>query len=76
MSARLMMALEEVDESTMKFKAMYDRVHVDEKWFFVSKVDQRYYLANDENVPVRKCKHKSHIKKVCVVSPPSIIVFL
>ena len=60
-----MLALEEVNQqSTMKFVDMFDRIHVDEKYFFVSKDEQRFYLAPDEPDPVRKCKHKCHIKKV------------
>eukprot|EP00956_Cyclotella_meneghiniana_P000520 scaffold571_cov34-Cyclotella_meneghiniana.AAC.2 len=44
---------------------MYD-VHVDEKWFFVQRIDEKYYLLPDEeDVNLhRSCKHKSHIEKV------------
>ncbi|KAF0689915.1 Aste57867_18656 [Aphanomyces stellatus] len=43
---------------------MMDRVHIDEKWYFVNKVNRRYYLWEDEELPVRKCKSKRHLTKV------------
>ncbi|KAF0748156.1 hypothetical protein AaE_007446 [Aphanomyces astaci] len=43
---------------------MHDRVHIDEKWFFLTLVNRRYYMWHDEDVPVRKCKSKRHIVKV------------
>jgi hypothetical protein len=62
--SRLMQCLDEVDESTMQFKGMFDRVHVDEKWFFLTKDQQKYYLAHDEEAPVRTVRHKKHVVKV------------
>ena len=37
---------------------------VDEKWFYMFKQGQRYYLGAGEELPVRKVQHKSHIQKV------------
>ena len=37
---------------------------VDDKWFFIKKQGQRYYLGQGEDLPVEKVQHKSHIKKV------------
>ncbi|ETV93086.1 hypothetical protein H310_12881 [Aphanomyces invadans] len=34
---------------------MLDTVHIDEKWFYVSKLNRRYYLWSDEDVPIRRC---------------------
>jgi hypothetical protein len=62
--ARLAACLDEVDQSTMQFVDMYDRIHIDEKWFFLTKDAQRYYLAHDEAAPHRTVKHKKHILKV------------
>jgi hypothetical protein len=46
------------------YNSMYDRVHVDEKWFFLTRVTERYYLAPDEEQPHRVIgHHKSHIPK-------------
>jgi hypothetical protein len=43
--------------------AMFDRVHVDEKLFFLTWLTERYYLAPDEKQPHRTIGHKSHIPK-------------
>ncbi|RHY42087.1 hypothetical protein DYB28_009132 [Aphanomyces astaci] len=43
---------------------MHDRIHIDEKWFYLTLVNRRYYLWYDEAVPVRKCSSKRHIVKV------------
>nr|GLL21131.1 uncharacterized protein LOC109190808 isoform X1 [Ipomoea trifida] len=55
------------------FIDMYDRVHIDEKWFFLSKSSQKYYLLPDEDEPYRTCKSKKFIAKVmflCAVARP------
>ena len=55
-------------------------VMVDEKWFFVKKDWQKYYLRDGEEAPVSKVEHKSHIKKVmflaAVVRPRSACVLV
>ena len=43
---------------------MHNVVMVDEKWFYMFKQGQRYYLGAGEELPVHKVKHKSHIQKV------------
>jgi hypothetical protein len=65
--ARVDYALEEVDQQTLDFVDMYDRIHVDEKWFYLTHDKQGYYLANDEEEPKRKCKNKLHITKVMIL---------
>nr|GMC68321.1 Transposase, Tc1-like protein [Ipomoea batatas] len=55
------------------FIDMYDHVHIDEKWFFLSKSSQKYYLLPDEDEPYRTCKSKKFIAKVmflCAVARP------
>ena len=47
-----------------KISAMYDLVHIDEKWFYITLVDRRYYLCVDEEVPHRAVQHKSHVQKL------------
>jgi hypothetical protein len=44
---------------------MFNRVHVDKKWFFLTRATERYYLAPDEEQPHRVIGHKSHIP-VCM----------
>jgi hypothetical protein len=61
---RVMYALSKVDETTKLFKDMEDEIHVDEKWFYLTRDNKRYYLLDDEPDPHRSVGHKSHIDKV------------
>ena len=47
-----------------RFDTMDNVVMVDEKWFFLKKHGQRYYLRDGEDAPVSSVQHKSHITKV------------
>jgi hypothetical protein len=60
--ARLEFCLNERGNNGM-YNTMYDRVHLDEKWFFLTRVTERYYLADDEPRPHRVIGHKCHIPK-------------
>jgi hypothetical protein len=76
--ARVAYALDEIDVATLvggggvvQFKDMYDRVDVDEKWFYQTEDGKRYILIgsedepNDEEAaPHRTVRHKNHITKV------------
>lgn len=46
------------------FEDMMDVVHIDEKWFFLSKETERYYLLPGELEPYRTCKSKRFIPKI------------
>ncbi|MEN9567564.1 MAG: hypothetical protein RLZZ69_2760 [Cyanobacteriota bacterium] len=46
------------------FQEMFDCVHVDEKWFYLTKTKATYYLCPDEPEPLRTCKSKRFIEKV------------
>ncbi|WCJ31571.1 hypothetical protein M5689_013054 [Euphorbia peplus] len=46
------------------FKGMYNMVHIDEKWFLISKRSGKYYLLPEEEEPIRSCKSKNFIGKV------------
>jgi hypothetical protein len=53
----------------MKYKTMYNEVHVDEKWFYLVKDGGRYILSADEVDPTpASVAHKSHITKVMFLS--------
>ena len=77
MMARYLMAQSFVNPlKPGEYQDMMDMIHVDEKWFFVTKDAQRFILADDEEDPQRTCKHKSHITKVmffCAVARPRFI---
>jgi hypothetical protein len=64
--ARLRFCLSMVieNETSPVFEDMLDCVHIDEKWFYLTKETQRYYLAPEESVPVRTCKSKRFIPKI------------
>ncbi|XP_026423571.1 uncharacterized protein LOC113319535 [Papaver somniferum] len=68
--ARLKHCLEMLDESVSPavFSGMYDRIHIDEKWFYMSKTTQKYYLHPMEASPVRRCTSKNFIPKVMFLS--------
>lgn len=71
--SRLFFVSEQIDPITNKFMDQYNRVHVDEKWFFLTKKNARYYLAHDEATPHRHIRSKNHITKVmflCAVARP------
>ncbi|XP_042026328.1 uncharacterized protein LOC121773514 [Salvia splendens] len=47
--------------------------HIDEKWFYLTKSADRYYLLSDEEEPQRSCRSKRFITKVmflCAVGRP------
>ena len=53
--------------------SMCDRIHVDDKWFFLTREKERYLLHWDEKNPKHCVKHKLHITKVmflCAVARP------
>ncbi|XP_057793146.1 uncharacterized protein LOC131009754 [Salvia miltiorrhiza] len=45
----------------LKFKTMHNVVHIDEKWFYMTKANNRYYLTKEEPEPYRSCKSKKFI---------------
>ncbi|GAA0141214.1 hypothetical protein LIER_02409 [Lithospermum erythrorhizon] len=51
-------------KTKVKFMEMFDHVIIDEKWFYMSKETEKYYLAADELEPYRCCKSKKFITKV------------
>ena len=72
--ACLIMALEACDpQDPTKFLDMMDDIHIDEKWFFLSRQKERYLLLPGVKNPKRCVKSKSHITKVmslCAVARP------
>ncbi|XP_027076008.1 uncharacterized protein [Coffea arabica] len=43
---------------------MFNVVHVDEKWFYMTKESKMYYLHPEEKQPLRTCKSKKFIANV------------
>jgi hypothetical protein len=55
------------------FRNFHDVIFMDEKWFYITRVRNVYYLTPDEPLVERSCTHKSHIGKImflCLVSRP------
>ncbi|KAF0701538.1 Aste57867_8012 [Aphanomyces stellatus] len=46
------------------FANMHEYVHVDEKWFFLTKVKKKFYVYDDEELALRSVKNKKFITKV------------
>ncbi|RHY59879.1 hypothetical protein DYB34_008589 [Aphanomyces astaci] len=46
------------------FDDMYDTLHVDEKWFFMTRLQKKVYGAIGEKIKQRSCKSKHHLLKV------------
>ncbi|XP_059295716.1 uncharacterized protein LOC132049075 [Lycium ferocissimum] len=56
--------------SNPMFIDMYNYVHMDEKWFFLTKKSAKFYLLPEEEEPnpYRSCKSKNYITKVMFMS--------
>nr|GEU91163.1 hypothetical protein [Tanacetum cinerariifolium] len=46
------------------FYNMHNIIHIDEKWFYISKATKHYYLVPGEEEPLRTCKSKTFMTKV------------
>ncbi|XP_047962003.1 uncharacterized protein LOC125206824 [Salvia hispanica] len=51
-------------EGKLLYHSLHNIVHIDEKWFYMTKTSDRYYLLSDEDEPYRSCKSKRFITKV------------
>lgn len=43
---------------------MFNTIHIDEKWFYMTKTGTKYYLVRDELEPSRYVKSKRFIQKI------------
>ncbi|XP_010516452.1 PREDICTED: uncharacterized protein LOC104792102 [Camelina sativa] len=69
--ARLRFCLSMLDPNSLnhepKFIDMYNIVHIDEKWFYMTKRKENYYLLPEEEDPIRTCQSKNFIGKVMML---------
>ncbi|XP_074302848.1 uncharacterized protein LOC141636453 [Silene latifolia] len=59
--------------SKVMFKDQSNVIHIDEKWFYITKDGQRFYLSQTEPDPYRSVQSKTFIGKImfmCVVGRP------
>jgi hypothetical protein len=71
--ARVIYAYNLIDMETMHFQNLFNLGHMDEKWFYLIKLNQRYYLLPEERDPHHTVQSKRHVTKVmftCVVFRP------
>ncbi|XP_050207586.1 uncharacterized protein LOC126657009 [Mercurialis annua] len=72
MRVRLQFCISMLDDSSIPrdpiFKEMYNVIHIDEKWFYMTKKSEKYYLLAEEENPLRTCKSKNFIGKVMFLS--------
>ena len=72
--SRMALALSFVDKNnTSKFENMEDLIHINEKWFYLTKDGQRFIIVVDEKEPYRYVQHKSFSTKsmfLCAVARP------
>jgi hypothetical protein len=57
-------SVSKLDPFDLYYNDFYNSVHVDKKWFFLSKKDFYLYIATDKTDPHRTCQNKDHIMKV------------
>ncbi|WCJ43832.1 hypothetical protein M5689_024545 [Euphorbia peplus] len=66
--SRLKFCISMLEENSLPhepiFKGMFNTIHIDEKWFYLTKESENYYMLPDEFEPVRTCKSKNFIGKV------------
>ena len=61
--SRMELALSFIDKNnTSKFENMEDLIHIDEKWFYLTKDGQRFIIAADEEEPY----HQRSEQRVCL----------
>ncbi|XP_057771054.1 uncharacterized protein LOC130990838 [Salvia miltiorrhiza] len=49
--------------SSYSYQSMHNVVHIDEKWFYMTKTSDRYYILLEETDPYRATKSKCFITK-------------
>ena len=72
--SRIELALSFIDKNnTRKLENMEDLIHIDKKWFYLTKDGQCFIIAVDEEEPYRHVQHKSFLTKImflCAVARP------
>ena len=79
-ASRLAYVVEQINESTLTggdphFFSQWDRVHIDEKWFYLIEECGTFYLAFDEEDPHRTGKSKCFILKVMFLAAVALTRF-
>lgn len=59
--------------NVIRFGSMENIIHIDEKWFYITRQTEHYYKTPDETAPHRTCTNKRFLTKVmfeCAVGRP------
>ena len=73
---RVEFAMEQLQVNKREFQSMEDVIHIDEKWFSLTKVNRTFILTPDEEPPHRSVQSKHFIPKVmflCAVARPRAV---
>ena len=62
--ARFVFAAEHLLRTEMRYKDHSFTVHIDEKWFYIYKVNQKFYVFPEEEVPARFVHNKKNMTKI------------
>ena len=63
--SRMELALLFIDKNdTSKFEHMEDLIHIDEKWFYLTKDGQCFIIVANKAEPYRHVQHKSFLTKI------------
>ncbi|ETV79832.1 hypothetical protein H257_07048 [Aphanomyces astaci] len=66
--ASAVLSFANVVDGSVELNPMLDRVFLDEKWFYLRKVKNKFYLAPWETVPHQTTKNKRFIPSVMFLS--------
>ena len=61
---RISFCINNINLPCFQFLSFNDTIHIDEKWFYLKKVNQTMYLGPKETKPIRKTQNKRFLKKV------------
>ena len=65
--ARIVFIVRFVDDLTLLYSAVYDVIHLDKKWFHMTRESQRIYRSPNEPSPVRYVRCLFNISNGCAV---------
>jgi hypothetical protein len=65
--ARVKYCLTMLFDHSLCFNPMYNIIYIDEKWFYRTRRNQKFFLANHEESPQRAVKNKNFIEKVMLL---------
>lgn len=72
MKVRVHFVLKHLESSTLHMSPTYDgifyTIHIDEKWFYMTRASQNFYMLPCEPLPHRTCKSKKFITKIMFMS--------